>query len=259
MHLPGILLALSLLLLGACGGGKNESDSDASDDTGATGTAATASDSTDSTIGMSSSPTTTGDDASGTSNPTTGGGGSGTADAESTAGGQTTTSASETTGTTDGDPELMQLCMNWCGKNAECKPESDPDACVQGCVQELGGGEPLCAEATLEMLACMLEMTCAEFVAFTDNDEPGPCAVEADAVENACAGDVCTGGIGSNPDGTECSYTIDCPNEPSLEMKCDVDTCTCFSDGMEVGSCESQSACMDAGPLPKKAEICCGF
>ena len=42
-------------------------------------------------------------------------------------------------------------------------------------------------------------------------------------------------------------------------MQCDVDTCTCFSDGMEVGSCESQGACMDADPLPVKAATCCNF
>lgn len=251
MQRPSIVLTLSSLLLGACGGDKNESESES---TGAsTGAATTTASDTDSTIGMSSSPTTTSDDGSGTSNPTTEDGGSATTTTT------TTTSATETSDTTDGDPDIMQLCATWCGKNAACNRESDPDGCVADCVGELGGGEPLCADATKEMLACMLDMTCEEFAAFIDKDEPGPCAPELDAVENACADEVCTASGGGNPDGTECSYSVDCPDQPFREVQCDADTCTCLEDGKKVGTCEADDVCTDPGDLPAKAAGCCGF
>ncbi len=259
MQRPFILLTLSSLLLGACGGGKNDSESETADTTGATSTATattTASDGTDSTIGMSSSPTTSGDGGTGTSNPTTEDGGSATtADAESTAGGATTTSAGET----DGDPDLMPLCENWCGKNTECNPDGDPDGCVASCVEELGGDDPVCAAATKDMLACMLEMTCAQFVAFIDEDEPGPCGPQANAVEEVCTGQVCTAGVGGNMEGTECAYSVDCPDQPLQEVQCDTETCTCILGGKLVGTCDAEDVCTDAGNLPMKAEGCCGF
>ncbi|HEY0135420.1 MAG TPA: hypothetical protein VGB85_15155 [Nannocystis sp.] len=131
-------LTFTCILLGACGGGKNDTDTEASDSTaGATGTDTTAdaTDATDATesVGMSSAPTTSGDDGSGSANPTQD---SGTA-TDSTAGGLTTTGD---TATTDGDPDLMQLCESWCARNAECQ-QSDPDGCAADCFADLGSQE----------------------------------------------------------------------------------------------------------------------
>jgi len=38
-----------------------------------------------------------------------------------------------------------------------------------------------------------------------------------------------------------------------------VDTCTCLEDGVEIGTCPSDGACMDFEGLPDKAMVCCGF
>lgn len=258
-----ILLTLTSFMLGACGGGKNDSDSEATDSTGATsteatttGTATTTTDATDSTIGMSSTPTTTGDGGSGSISSTVDSD-PGTA-TESTAGGVTTTSAGETTGdTTGGEPDLMQLCEGFCAKNAECNMV-DPDGCAEECVQELGG-EDECSAATQSLLTCMLGLTCEQFVALTDEDDPGPCAAQLEASDEVCAGNVCTAGIGSNEEGTECSYILDCPDDPEKEFKCDPDTCLCLEGGKEVGQCPSEGVCMEIGGLPDKAMACCGL
>ncbi|HEY0135421.1 MAG TPA: hypothetical protein VGB85_15160 [Nannocystis sp.] len=105
----------------------------------------------------------------------------------------------------------------------------------------------------------MLGMTCEQWVAFTDNDEPGPCAAEADASENACADEVCTASIGTSEDNTECSYSVECPNQPSREIQCAGETCTCLEDGEEVGQCPAMDVCMNVDDLTSKAMDCCGF
>jgi len=263
MQRPFILLTLTSIMLGACGGGKNDSDSEASGSTGATSTEATtagtadttdATDSTDS-VGMSSTPTTGGEGSGSISSTVDSDPGTAT---ESTAGGVTTTSAGETTsGTTGGEPDLMQLCEGFCAKNAECN-RVDPDGCVQQCFQELAG-EDECSAAMQALFACMLGLTCEQFVAFTDDDDPGPCAPQADAAEENCAGNVCNAAIGSNEEGDECAYILDCPDDPEKEFNCGPDTCLCLEGGKEVGQCPAEGVCMEIGGLPDKATACCGF
>jgi hypothetical protein len=251
MHRHLQALTFTCILLGACGGGKNDSDTEASDSTaGATSTGTTAATDASASIGMSSTPTTSGADGSGSTNPTQV---SGTT-TDDTAGG-TTTGATATTGA---DPDLMQLCESWCSKNAECQ-RSEPDGCAADCFAALGSAEAMCVDATTAMLNCMLGMTCEQLVAFTDDDDPGPCAAEFAAGEDACAGEVCTISVGSNEDNTECSYTVECPNEPSRELQCAGETCTCLEDGKQVGECPGPDACMKQDDLATKALDCCGF
>ncbi len=255
MHRRIHALTFTCIFIGACGGGKSDSDSEASD-TGATGTDTTGTNATDATdatdsIGMSSAPTTSGDDGSGSANPTQD---SGTATG-STAGGVTTTGDTATTG---GDPDLMKLCEAWCSKNAGCQA-SQPDGCAADCFAELGSGESVCAEAEQALLNCMLGMTCEEFVAFTDKEDPGPCAAESSAVDEACADQACTGSIGTSEDSSECSYSVDCPNQPLREMQCTVETCTCLEDFKEVGTCPAMGVCMTLEDIGAKSMDCCGF
>src|SRR5688572_9970329 len=125
MHRHIHALTFTCILLGACGGDKNDTDTGASDSTaGATGTDTTAAtDATDTTgsASMSSAPTTSGDDGSGSANPTQ--------DNGTMPAGMTTTGATTTTG---GDADLMQLCEAFCAKNAECQ-QADPDGCAADC------------------------------------------------------------------------------------------------------------------------------
>ena len=254
MHRYIHALTFTFIFIGACGG-KNDSDTEASDSTaGATGTDTTAgTDATDATgtVGMSSTPTTSGDDGSGSANPTQD---NGTMPGD-TAGGMTTTGNNTTTG---GDPDLMQLCEAWCNKNVGCQ-ETGRDACAAECFADLSDQEGMCADAFTALLECMLGMTCEEFVAFTDEDEPGPCAAEADAYQNACSDEVCIASIGTNQDNTECSYSVDCPGEPSRELQCADETCICLEDGEQVGMCPAMNACMNIDELSNKALDCCDF
>ena len=252
MHRHIHALTFTCILLGACGGDKNDTDTEASDSTaGATGTDTSAATDATASASMSSAPTTSGDDGSGSANPTQDGG---TA-TDSTAGGSTTTGA---TATTDGDTDLMQLCEAFCAKNAECK-QADPDGCAADCFDDLGSQEGMCVDATVTLLDCLLGMTCEQFVAFTDEDEAGPCEAPADAAENACAGEVCVENLGSNEQGTECSYGTECPDQPIRDMQCSESACICFEDGQEVGMCPAMGVCMNIDELSTKAMDCCGF
>jgi hypothetical protein len=189
----------------------------------------------------------------------------------------TTTTTTETTSTTEplttgstgetsigsstgGGGGLEQECGIACDKFVECQVFPEPDACVPDCQMNLGDSEGACLEANAALLTCFGTMTCEEVIDFFQNDNPGPCAEQFGAVGMACESEECAVGQGGNPQGTECSYTIECPGDPALEMTCDKDQCVCMIDGMPAGDpCPADNICKMQDALADKANECCGF
>lgn len=260
------LTFLSLLaILPACGDPKPQTteDTDAS-----SGSSASSGEATDGTVGMSSAPTTgdvtatTDGSDSMTSSVTTSAGtttsatdGNATEDPATTS--ASTTTASETTGPVD--PDIAEHCNVVCGQLVECKVMDDLATCISECSAGFSDEDPACTAANSELLACIETLNCPQIVAFFVDEDPGPCAKQFEAQNLACQGNDCVGSIGSNEQGTECSITSECANEPILEMNCDATTCTCTSGGEKTGECPSEGVCEDINLLGGKAEACCGF
>lgn len=241
-----------LVLAAACGGDKNDSDSDGSTGGGAS----------EGTQGMSSTPTT--GESAGEGTTADAGTGDATSNGEATGMGPTSADPSDpsdpTAGTTADptDPTAgSELCDQLCAKAVECEVDLGGPQCVNGCN---GGytGEPTCDMAFDQAYACLIGLDCAALAAAINEEDFGACADEIMAQETACAGQTCEASIGINEDSTECSYSQDCPDGVS-EMQCDATTCTCTIDGMPAGECASDGACTAIEGISAKAQTCCGF
>lgn len=255
MTLRLTILSLLALSLPACGDDKNNSTGDS---TGGSGSASTG-EATDSTIGMSSSPTTGDTDTSAGSGSQSASGTTTSATTADSAG--SATSVGTDTGTTGGDPDpaVAALCASVCARFIECMVMDDVDTCTAECTGELGFGEAMCIDTSAALLACVGEMTCEQIGLFLNDEDPGPCIKEFAAQGTACMSNECTGSVGSNEQGTECSISSECPNQPVLEMTCDATTCTCTEGGAPTGECPADGVCMDIAGISAKAEACCGF
>lgn len=248
------ILSLLALTLPACGDDKNDSTGDS---TGGSGSASTG-EATDTTLGMSSTPTT------GDPDTTTAGSDSqtGTTTAATTAdsaGSGTTADPGTSTGGVDPNPAIAALCASVCERFIECKAMDDVAACTAECTDGLGFSEGECIDTSTALLACIGEMTCEQVLVFLNDEDPGPCIKEFAAQGMACMGNECSGSIGSNEQGTECSISSECPDQPALEMTCDTTTCTCTVDGAPTGECPADGVCMDIAGISAKSEACCGF
>jgi len=217
--------------------------------------------SSEGTVGMSSNPTTGEEEASSSSS----GSDSVTASASATSldgsdDGTADTGGSDGTDTGDSGSEsgTSSLCEEFCAKGAECGEAPGEEMCPMFCVEGLEAG-PECGGAFAALLECSLGMTCEEYVALIEGDDPGPCAEEFAAQMKACAGEVCEVGVGGNPDGTACGYTVSCPDTMTMTMDCDVQTCTCLLGDEVVGECPAEGVCEDFEGIEAKAEECCGF
>jgi hypothetical protein len=218
----------------------------------------TAADTTGETIGMSSA--STGEAATGPA-PTTG-----EAPATASTTGADTTSAdvtgTVTTGdgtTTDVNPGTQMRCQAFCDRRDECRAPGPGEACVQECLDELAQLVGPCKSATQVVLVCFTELTCEQFLAAVNDDDPGPCADVVLEQEQVCEGADCSIGGGGDVDGDECLFTRECPDQPLQRMECDKVTCNCFVDGAPVGSCDAEGVCLDLDGLAAKAAACCGF
>ena len=154
----------------------------------------------------------------------------------------------------------MAECQAICDLGVSCMLDPGAD-CVMGCVDEFAGAMGECAAAIDVYLMCLANMTCMELIDLFDNGIEGPCAAAVDAANMACdmGGGDCTTGVGTNPQGTECSWTTECPDMPVQEMQCTKDQCVCLVDGVEMGTCPAEMVCKDANQLDLKASDCCGF
>lgn len=260
------ILSLLALTLPACGDGNKVTET--GDDSGTAGNSNTEA-GTDSTVGMSSSPTTgeipvtTTDDSQTGDVPQTAS--SSVSATEDSAGSATTVGPDDTTATSDGDstgevdPQIAEHCATVCAKFVECKAMPDQDACTAACTDNLGGEAPACSDANLALLTCIEGMTCEEVTAFLEDELPGPCAAQLEAVETECGGNECIGSVGTNEDGTECSISSECPDMPAQTMSCDQKTCTCTVGDEQTGECPAMNVCAAIEDLEAKAKDCCGF
>lgn len=257
MHARITCFTLTTLLFAACGDGKNDTDSATGGaSTGTTGAA------TDSTIGVSSAPTTgdavtdgsaDGTDGSATSvdpNPTAVTEGGVTSDA-------TTTEPGETTGAVD--PGTMAACMELCVQTVNCMLMTDVATCTAECSEGFGGSMGQCKKATGDFLDCAAGLDCEQLKALFIDEDAGPCTQQQQELAKQCQGQDCTGSLGSNRDGTECSLSSQCEGEPLLEMNCDTEICTCLSDGEPGATCPAEGICMMTEAIAEKAATCCGF
>lgn len=261
----GVALVMAL----GCNGGKNETMTDGG--TGET-TGGTTEGTTNPTSTTSPTSTISTTDNSGTmgetmgqttTSPTTTETPGTTADTDPS----TTTSMTTTSGTTGettmGGPNGMieDDCMAACVVFTECMLGPDPEMCVPSCIDDLGGSRGECLTATEEYLACIGTMTCEQAQAFIEMQDPGPCAGALQSVGMACqGGGDCVVGTDVNPQGTACSWTYECVDEPPLEMQCDKNECICLIDGMQAGEpCPADMICKMPDGLDAKAQDCCGF
>lgn len=241
------------LLICACNPDKGDTAGDTT--SGETG-------SSDGTVGMSSNPTT-GDVGASSSSA---GSDSVTASASATSlegssdegPGETGGTEGTDTGNSESEGGTGNLCKDFCAKGDECGSAPGGAMCPGICAEGLQMG-PECGDAFAALLECSLGMTCEEYTALIEDEDPGPCAEEFAAQMEACAGSECEGSVGTNPDGTECEYSVSCPDTMTMTMNCDVTTCTCLLGDEVVGECAAEMVCMDLGGIDTKAADCCGF
>jgi hypothetical protein len=193
--------------------------------------------------------------------PTSGG----TADGGSTGGGLTggmsdtgvePGSTGQTTG--GGDAELMGSCMDACGHIFECVMNlpGTVDDCMAGCVEQWGG--PGCGQAGIDLLQCLVGMSCKQLQAYVEDDKAGVCAGLADAADAVCGG-ASTCSMGGGEGMGVCSVSRECDGSIE-ELQCDGTTCTCVVDGTPGESCEDTGVCaMAFDGQVAAAEACCGW
>mgnify|MGYP001208946076 CR=1 FL=1 len=249
------ILGLTLVTMLGCGPGKNTTDTEGGSSGGSTGEA------TGTNGGSTSGPTS----GNATDNSGTGTGGvsdatSGGVDVTGSGGGLTTGGEPTGGGTTGGGGDaVMAECQAICDSATACMLDPEP-TCVLDCVNEFAGAMGECELAIEAYLGCISGMACVELIDLFVNDNPGPCADQATATEVACGlGGDCTTGVGSNPQGTECSVSTDCPDQPTIEMQCNEAECVCLVDGMQVATCPSDMVCKTVDQIEAKAADCCGF
>ncbi len=262
------ILGLTLVTLLGCGGDKGGTDTEAANSGGSTNDASVSSTNEPTTAAATGSATDnsgSGGETEGASTSTgsvsvTDGSGGGVTTGLTTGVTTLTTDATTdaTTGGTGGD--FMAECQAICDLGVSCMLDPGAD-CVMGCVDEFAGAMGECAAAIDVYLMCLANMTCMELIDLFDNGIEGPCAAAVDAANMACdmGGGDCTTGVGTNPQGTECSWTTECPDMPVQEMQCTKDQCVCLVDGVEMGTCPAEMVCKDANQLDLKASDCCGF
>ncbi|MBZ5710524.1 hypothetical protein [Nannocystis pusilla] len=229
MQLKHSALTVTLLLLGACpaGGGTTDGDPDAATTSTSAATAETP------TTDAETTTATTGDD-----------------EATTTEG--ATTSDDPTIGD-PGDADLYEACTATCERQVECGTTTELMPCIVGCALQFNQVAEECLPVTLDFLLCLSQASCSDLEGEVSE---GPCA-DVFGSFLVCAD---TGPVGceqSLSEGEECGLTNECPGEPTQELVCDADTCTCFEDGMEVASCPAEGVCQQGDAIFDKFADCC--
>lgn len=240
MNLRTLNVLVALICAVACNPEKNETEADASSgDEGAS----------EGTVGMSSTPTT------GEGGLTTGGSvGATEGGMEGTDEGPGETGPGET-------GQAFGVCEAFCDKGPMCGLEPGGAACVEFCEMQIDGVDAACGAASEALFECVVDMTCEEFLAFVNGEDPGPCLDEGEAQEDACQGsmDECEVGAGGDIMGTECEWTKMCPDTMTVTMHCDTEACTCMVGEEMVGMCDAEGICAELDGIEDKAAVCCGF
>jgi len=247
MRIFNIAMIVPAALLLACGvkvdGGQGESTGEAT---------------TGGTDGVSSTPTTgslpdpTGDPsqvtmATASADPDESGAGSTQVEAQSTG------DEGGSTGVPSGPCEAV------CAAEAACGIEVDPEECVVACNADLNELRGECLAVTEVEIECFAGLACDVLAEALMGGGPHPCVGAVHDAELACGPESCNVGGGGDEMGSMCLLSIECPNQPLREMKCDTQTCTCTEDGVMTGSCEADGVCDDLGAIQEFAPACCGF
>lgn len=172
-----------------------------------------------------------------------------------TAGDATITSTVGTTATTvepvGCDTEFVSACQAYCATIITCDPEQGIyEECVTGCSAELGGETPECAVARCELYACFGTLSCDELE--TGSPE---CEAIASDVAGLCGDD--DGGCFLSAGPSSCEYG--CDGTPSVRIACDLATCTCYEDEIEIGGCDAAGICATSDALEEYGKTCCGW
>ncbi|MCA9634551.1 MAG: hypothetical protein KC420_00765 [Myxococcales bacterium] len=254
-----LALPLALALAGCSGDDKSTAgDTDGSSSSGSTGGETSGASQTSTTSGGSAGGTDTDGGTMGSSDGTAG---STSASTDATSG--STTASTDTTGDTGVvDPGIVESCDEACAKLFECFPDEfgTLQECVDLCVDESTPPEPndACEAATIAFNKCLGTATCDEL-----NGDTFPCEAEETAMSDACGGgQECIGGAGSDPNGTECSISEECPGLYQHELLCDTKFCVCMEDGVETAKCmQKTNVCMEFDPaiLEEISVTCCGW
>jgi len=261
IHLS-LSLAFLCSTLSACSG--DDATTEGSSGTASTSDTETSGTSTTSTTVDTSSGGTSGSDNSSTTGETDATT-SGETDATTT-GATTTGDTDTTTGDTDAttgdvDGQILASCENACEMLYDCFPEGweSKDECITLCVDDWTPLEPneSCEMAGIVYNECLAASNCGDLLL------EETCLAEAVAAEMECGGDdeVCAGEGGSNPEGTECSITEECPDYKH-GLVCDTEGCTCFEDDVMTETCEQDlnvCADFDFAALKELSEACCGW
>ena len=254
--LPLFLLstALSMGPVG-CSGDDTSGDSESQE-------SATTTTTTSDTVDM------TGTESTGSTSGSTSGSASNSASASGSTSDSTTTESTSgaTTGDTDGDttagasPELIDSCEAACATFVECAPEDygPLDECIALCIEDAEPSgldpDPDCESGSIALNQCYANALCE------DLESLETCSDEEEAVDEACAITECTSSEGGNEEGTECSFSQECIDSPTLELNCDTELCECFEGGEKTGECATEgNLCADPGSLYEFSFECCGW
>lgn len=160
---------------------------------------------------------------------------------------------SASTGVEEGPCEVL------CATELACGIEVNVGECVAACESELDELRGECLAVTEVELECFAGLACEVLAEALTGGGPHPCVGAQHDAELACGSESCNLGGGGDMMGTFCQLSIDCPNQPLLEMQCDTQTCTCTEDGVETGTCAADGVCQDLNSLGEFAPGCCGF
>ncbi|WP_437287886.1 hypothetical protein [Sorangium sp. So ce406] len=143
-----------------------------------------------------------------------------------------------------GSSGALQACLDYCDEVSNC---ADPDAsCADGfCEEQIQRAGAECEDELGAAFACFLPFATVQ----CGFEPPDACRDEIDALEactelHGCGGQLCNGGGGA--EGETCGCTSTCQGK-QYETQCDTPaggetTCACLVDGVEVGTCEGESA-----------------
>ncbi|WP_437972009.1 hypothetical protein WMF04_23200 [Sorangium sp. So ce260] len=159
-----------------------------------------------------------------------------------------------------GGLDARQVCLDYCNaRNASGCETTEPD-CAGFCEERIESAGAECEDKAGVLFACVLPLASTCPIA-----APPSCQEEMDAVDtcmetHGCGfTQACSGGGGEDgEDGEACSCEATCLGKRH-ETRCETPaggatTCACLVDGVEVGTCEGESAGMCG---VKEKESCC--
>ncbi|MGK3998184.1 hypothetical protein [Sorangium sp. So ce1024] len=143
-----------------------------------------------------------------------------------------------------GDPTGEQACLDFCHQLEVNDCGFPHDDCAEFCSEQFERvGEP-CGDALGALFACALP-----FAPSCQDGAPDACDEETEAVDacrklHGCGVEQCSAGGGA--EGETCGCESTCQGK-QYETQCDTPaggatTCACLVDGVEVGTCEGESA-----------------